>query len=119
MDAALSEGVDVAELLVEENICFRPTTAQKERVASLLKRTVPRWNKTEWMRHFIELHRHVEAVVEPLLPSLEAYAVRERLTVQAARRKPDDWEWQVDALVSLAKERLAQLQDSGELQPKA
>lgn len=95
-----------------ETVCVTFDPHQKERMAALLKKGEPKdWGRTQWVRYAMAVHELVERALEGIVPELDAYAVQHRLTVPAARRKRDDWEWQVDALGMLARERLKELQD--------
>ena len=101
----------------EEAVCFRPTSAQSKAFLQYLEvegRGGGRWNRTQWMRHFLELYMRLEAVLAET-PTLEAYAIQERLTVPRQRRHVGDQEWKLDVLVTLARERLEQLQKGGKL----
>src|SRR5262245_28391668 len=95
---------------------FWPDLAEGERLAALAQRTAPKWGKSQWVRHCMEIQRRFEEQVSPLLPLLNAYGVRERLTLPPERRRPDELEWRVDAVLTLARERLEQMRQAGELE---
>lgn len=101
----------------EAVVCFRPSPEQGQWLRALLEGP-QKWSKSSLLAHMVAHHAHFTQALAPILAELDAYAVQERLTVPKQRRKPSDWEWQLDALVQLAKERLSQLRDSGETKSK-
>lgn len=102
-----------AGVLGTKNICVAMDSRQRERLADMVRRE-PSWGHTQCVRHLMGVVDYLEAQLAQT-PAVEAYAVHHHMTLPAARRKVTDWEWMVDTLVLLARERLAQLESRGKL----
>lgn len=96
-----------------EVVCVAMDKVQVEAMAHLIRRD-PSWGRTQCVRHMMVVYNYLEQQLAAM-PVVEMYAVQNHLTLPAHRRKVTDWEWMVDALVILAKERLAQLESRGKL----
>lgn len=96
-----------------DTVCIALDARQRVRLAEMMRRE-PLWGRTQCIRHLMGVVEYLEAQLAQT-PAVEAYAVHHHLTLPAARRKITDWEWMVDTVMLLARERLAQLESRGKL----
>lgn len=96
-----------------ESICVAMDARQLERLADLMKRE-PLWGRTQCVRHLMGVVEYLEQQLATV-PAFEAYAIQHHLTLPAPRRPARDFEWMVDVLMILARERLTQLESRGKL----